>query len=97
MATTLVSARMSPSKKEAGSRALKSLGSNASQAINELYDYVIEHGALPWHTSGESGPRVTKEQLSEALDWMDGLQVSISPEFAALTLKDARKQRLGLR
>ena len=97
MTTTLVSARMSPSKKEAGSRVLKKLGSNASQAINELYDYVIEHGALPWRTIDEAESRVTKEQLNDALDWVDGLQMSLSPEFAELTLKEARKQRLGLR
>jgi len=97
MTTTLVSARMSPSKKEAGSRALKKLGSNASQAINELYDYVIEHGVLPWQAIDGAASCVTKEQLNDALDWVDGLQISLSPEFSGLTLKDVHKQRLGLR
>ena len=49
MATdAMVTGRMSPEKKEEGNRILASLGSNPSQAINQLYDFVIAKRALPF-------------------------------------------------
>ena len=40
MADAMVTARMSSEKKEAGNRILEQMGTNASQAVNRLYDYV---------------------------------------------------------
>ena len=45
-AEAMVTARMGVGKKEEGNRVLASLGTNASKAVNQLYDYVIERGAL---------------------------------------------------
>ena len=42
MADAMVTARMSQEKKEAGNRVLEQLGTNASQVVNRLYDYVLE-------------------------------------------------------
>ena len=47
-AEAMVTARMGVGKKEEGNRVLASLGTNASKAVNQLYDYVIERGALPF-------------------------------------------------
>ena len=41
-AEAMVTARMGVGKKEEGNRVLASLGTNASKAVNQLYDYVIE-------------------------------------------------------
>ena len=48
MADAMVTARMSQEKKEAGNRVLEQLGTNASQAVNRLYDYVLEKRQLPF-------------------------------------------------
>lgn len=96
MSGAMVTARMSATKKEAGNRILERLGSNASQAINELYDYLIERSALPWQEDRSSEEAVDKGLLAEALDWVDGLQVNLSPEFASMDIADARRHRLGI-
>ena len=44
-AEAMVTARMRVGKKEEGNRVLASLGTNASKAVNQLYDYVIERGS----------------------------------------------------
>lgn len=44
-AEAMVTARMGVGKKEEGNRVLASLGTNASKAVNQLYDYVIERGS----------------------------------------------------
>ena len=96
MPTAMVSARMSATKKEAGARVLEKLGSNASSVINQLYDYIIDHNALPWDTQA-SGARVSGEQLAESLSWVDSLQVDLPSEFAQMTTKEARLRRLATR
>ncbi len=90
----MVTARMQATKKEAGNRVLASLGTNASAVINELYDYILSHKALPWGTEQALVSHVSPERLQEALAWVDGLQVSLSKEFADMSLKDARIHRL---
>ena len=52
-AEAMVTARMGVGKKEEGNRVLASLGTNASKAVNQLYDYVIERGALPFDARAE--------------------------------------------
>lgn len=42
MESAMVTGRMSPQKKEAGNAVLKRAGLNASQAINRVYDRLIE-------------------------------------------------------
>ena len=94
MADAMVTARMSATKKEAGTRVLVNLGCNASQVINELFDVLIETKKIPWHV-GQSDPSELGAQLSEALAWVDELKVDLSPEFAGMLIKDARRQRLA--
>lgn len=47
MPDAMVTARMSTQKKETGAKLLKSLDISASEAINQLYDYIIKTGRLP--------------------------------------------------
>lgn len=71
MADAMVTARMSPEKKEAGNRVLEQLGTNASQAVNRLYDYVIEKKELPFPEEGR--PAYTREDIERAIEWADGV------------------------
>ena len=64
MADAMVTARMSQEKKEAGNRVLEQLGTNASQVVNRLYDYVLENKKLPFPE--EQGRRkYTQEEIAE--------------------------------
>ena len=64
MADAMVTARMSQEKKEAGNRMLEQLGTNASQAVNRLYDYVLENKKLPFPE--EQGRRkYTQEEIAD--------------------------------
>ena len=48
MNDAMVTARMSRQKKDAAARTFEKLGITASEAINSLYDYVLENGSLPF-------------------------------------------------
>lgn len=96
MADAMVTARMSATKKTAGNRVLESLGSNASQAINELYDYLAEHKRLPWERERGLVNPVSPSQLRDALAWVDELALSVEPAYANMTIEEARRSRLGL-
>ena len=54
MPDAMVTARMSTQKKETGAKLLKSLDISASEAINQLYDYIIKTGRLPFDLPEES-------------------------------------------
>ena len=64
MTDAMVTGRMSAAKKEAGNRVLKSLGLSASQAINQLYDRLIEEQKLPFAQTPKKQP--TEAQRQEA-------------------------------
>ena len=95
MTDAMVTARMPKSKKEAGNRVLESLGASASQVVNELYDYLIKNKALPWRSDEGEGRVITKEQWAEAQAWLDSMQIDLPPEFASMSIKDARTHRLA--
>lgn len=96
MSDAMVTARMSSTKKEAGNKILEKIGTNASQAVNDLYDYVLENGVLPWQ-KGVLRRTVGKEELAGAMKWVEGLQVDVSPEVSGMSIKDAKRARLGVR
>lgn len=72
MSDAMVTGRMSQQKKNAGGRVLKKLGVSASQAINQLYDYLISNGALPFE--GETPARPTAADMQQAKDFVVALQ-----------------------
>lgn len=71
MADAMVTGRMSAAKKEAGNRVLKSLGLSASQAINQLYDRLIEDQQLPFAQTPKKQP--TEAQRKEAHRFVSGI------------------------
>lgn len=68
----MVTARMPEGKKEAGGAVLKSLNTSASGAINQLYDYLIAHRALPFEADAAKAVPLEK-RIREATDLVDGL------------------------
>ncbi|MBQ9020871.1 MAG: RelB/DinJ family addiction module antitoxin [Eggerthellaceae bacterium] len=97
MNDVMVTGRMSRAKKDAGSRVLEELGINASQLINDLYDYLIEHGHSPFQTPTDSPKTVSKEQLTSALTHIDSLCLPAKNRFREMTDNQIRQERLSKR
>lgn len=95
MADAMVTARMSQEKKEAGNRIFEQLGTNASQVVNRLYDYVLEKKALPF-AAHEAKRCFTQEEIEEAVAWVDGIsEKRTKGKFASMTIKEAKRERLA--
>lgn len=94
-ADAMVTGRMTREKKEAGNRILASLGTTPSQAINHLYDFVIEKRELPFAKKNPAG--IDPETLAEARAWARSLKIQqpIDPRFANMALKEAKALRLA--
>ncbi|RDB61940.1 RelB/DinJ family addiction module antitoxin [Gordonibacter sp. 28C] len=94
MPDAMVTARMSAEKKEAGNRMLEQLGTNASQAVNRLYDYVLEKKELPFPEQQERR-KYTQEEIAEAIAWVDSIpKIRTSGRFSDMTIKEAKRDRL---
>lgn len=93
MPDAMVTARMSPEKKEAGNRILEQLGTNASQVINRLYDFVIESRELPFPNQQERR-KYSQDEVAKALAWADDLKLDHPSRFANMTLKEVKRERL---
>lgn len=90
MADAMVTSRMTKAKKDAGNRVLESLGLNASQAVNRLYDYLIEEQRLPFETIPTQRP--SADQIRDAIAYIDSIPVKNS--FSALSDEDIGKRKL---
>lgn len=95
MTDAMVTARMSQEKKDAGNRVLEKLGTNASQTINQLYDYLIQNGELPFPAQEESHEH-TPEEIAEAVAWADDLvsRIAVPSRFATMSDDEIRQERL---
>ena len=88
----MVTGRMSQAKKELGNQVLRELGTNASQVISELYDYVISQRALPFSASEEG----REARLRAAIAAVDAVpKVELDERFAAMDVRQARMERLA--
>ncbi|WP_139650857.1 type II toxin-antitoxin system RelB/DinJ family antitoxin [Raoultibacter phocaeensis] len=97
MADAMVTARMASEKKEAGNRILEQLGTNSSQVVNRLYDYVIENKKLPFPGT-EQRRKITREELAEAIAWVDSIpRLPKNNRFANITDDEIRYERLASR
>lgn len=72
MESTLVSARVPFAKKEAAVSVLKSLGANTTDLINDAFDFVLAHKALP---SAQTEPARDREGFE---DFMRASTVAVS-------------------
>lgn len=91
MSDAMVTARMSAEKKEAGNRILEQLGTNASQAVNRLYDYVLEKKELPFPEQQERR-KYTQEEIARAIAWVDS--IPRKDRFSTMTDDEIRRERL---
>ena len=91
MADAMVTARMSQEKKEAGNRVLEQLGTNASQVVNRLYDYVLENKKLPFPEE-QGRLKYTQEEIAEAIAWVDS--IPRKDRFSTMTDDEIRRERL---
>lgn len=94
----MVTARMSPEKKERGNRCLQELGTNASQVINRLYDFIIETGELPFAEAAPKPTVFTAEAIAEARRALAELKLLPADNpFATMTDEEIRANRLRSR
>lgn len=91
MADAMVTARMSAEKKEAGNRMLEQLGTNASQAVNRLYDYVLEKKQLPFPEQ-QGRRKYMQEEIAQAIAWVDS--IPRRDRFSTMTDDEIRRERL---
>lgn len=73
MSDVMVTARIAKAKKDAGNKVLEALGMNASQVINQLYDYLIEERRLPFEDRLPTKPSAA--QVEEALAFIDDIPI----------------------
>ena len=94
-AEAMVTARMGVGKKEEGNRVLASLGTNASKAVNQLYDYVIERGA-PFDARAEERRPHSRAEVEAAVGLVDSLVAPVAEPYRSMSTRDARLARLGI-
>ena len=97
MSDAMVTARMPQAKKEAGGRVLERIGSNASQLINDAYDYLIAHGDSPFSRKAAKASSATPQQIAEALSWIDGMCLPANNRFKSMSDEAIRRERLASR
>lgn len=95
MEDAMVSSRMARGKKEAGAAILGQLGVTPSAAVNQLYDFVIENGALPFGDRSAKRKRLTKRQIAEAAAWLDDVSLPTGNRFSTMSDDDIRRERLA--
>jgi antitoxin component of RelBE/YafQ-DinJ toxin-antitoxin module len=88
----MVTGRMPQGKKETGNAVLANLGLNASAAINQLYDYLIEHGRLPF----SERERLDKDEIISRIMLVDSIPLPAGNRFATMTDENIRRERLGM-
>ena len=64
MSDAMVTGRMPSAKKKAGNQVLEQFGLSASQAINQLYDFLIEKQELPF--ACDKKEPLTSEKVAQA-------------------------------
>ena len=81
MEDAMVTGRMAAEKKAAANRILEREGLNASQAINLLYDKIIEEGSADFLYVREIPP----EEWKEAARFVDSISVPYNGMFDNMT------------
>lgn len=90
MADVMVTGRMSKAKKDAGNHVLSSLGMSTSEAINQLYDYLIQTQSLPF--AQKKPKKLTPSQIQEAQAFV--LAVPQQNSFSHMSDAEIKKHKL---
>lgn len=95
MENAMVTGRMTEEKKARGARILRREGLNASQAINILYDRIIEHGDARFLSEGAGAP--CPQDWERAARFVDSLSEKRSSRFDGMTKAEVKAERLRAR
>ncbi len=95
MSYAMVTGRMSSGKKERANRILRREGLGASQAINLLYDRIIEEGSAEFITGVRRG--FDPERWKEAAGFVDALPQERATRFDEMASGQVRCDRLAAR
>ncbi len=93
MEDSMVTARMLAEKKRQGASILSREGLSASQAINLMYDKVIEEGGVSFLLSDDVRLR-DEEKWAAAARFVDSLSTKNSSRLDDMTKAEARRERL---
>ena len=92
MDDAMVVARMTREKKESVAAKLADMGTNASQVVNQLWDYIDATGKLPF-ADVEQQPRAAR--TAAAAEWVRGLAtLGEGNRFQTASDEDIRAARL---
>ena len=92
MADAMVTGRMSEQKKSQGNAVLHAAGLTASQAINLLYDRLIEDCSPRFLINDAARP--CSNQYDAALAFVDSLVVPLATRFDTMTDAEIKVDRL---
>ena len=91
MAESMVTGRMSAGKKAEGNRILREAGLNSSQAINMLYDRLIEERDASFLLKQKEA--VSNDAVASAIETIKSLKLGYSSELADMTRGQVRLAR----
>ena len=89
----MVTGRMTADKKAAGNVVLENAGLNASQAVNALYDRLIETRSVDFLFDRN----VSLVEWKSAAKLIDSVYVPIDSRFDDMTRKEIKQERLRAR
>lgn len=93
MSDVMVTGRMAERKKQQGLRVLQRGGLNASQAVNLMFDRLIEEGSADFLLQDEARPG--DERWASAAAFVDSLSQPRSTRFDAMSKADIKRDRLA--
>lgn len=93
MSDSMVTGRMPEQKKQRGMRALQRSGLNASQAVNLMFDRLIEEGNADFLLRDDLRPAT--ERWASAASFVDGLSCKCATRFDAMTKAEIKLDRLA--
>ena len=93
MADAMVTGRMSERKKQQGLRVLKRDGMNASQAVNLLFDRLIEEGSADFLL--QDADASADERWASGARFVDGLSRKRPTRFDDMTKVEIKLDRLA--
>lgn len=95
MTDSMVTGRMDERKKQQALRVLKRNGLNASQAVNLLFDKIIEEGGVDFLLGDQDA--VSEDRWQAAARFVDGLSRKKQTRFDGMSKRDIKLERLAAR
>lgn len=93
MSSVMVTGRMDSRKKQRGLAILEREGSNASQAINRMFDRIIESNSAEFLFEEKDA----SESLRAAASFVDSLSEKRVSRFDSMSKEEIRRERLSSR